>query len=175
MIEKIIAFIKANNLILPNDRIIAAISGGVDSMAMLYCLNIIKEQFSFNLSVIHVNHGVRPGDSDDDEKLVRDRCEEYALEIHVRKLSGFNLESSEDDLRKARYASFHEILLKCSDAKIATAHTLDDQLETFIMRLAKGSKLKGLCGIPVQRDVFIRPMLNLTKKEINEPVTKQAK
>jgi tRNA(Ile)-lysidine synthase len=166
LIEKIVSFIKTYNLILPDDNIIAAVSGGVDSMVMLYCLNSIAREFYFQLSVVHINHGVRPIDSDKDEKLVQDWCKKHALKIHIRKLTGLNLESSEDDMRKARFAAFNELLVKFSDAKIALAHTLDDQLETFFMRLAKGSRLKGLCGIPVQRDAFIRPMLNLTKKEI---------
>ena len=166
MIEKIATFIKDNSLILPNDRIIAAVSGGVDSMVMLFCLNSLKHDLNFELSVIHINHGVRPGDSDKDEKLVRDCCQLNGLEFKVRKLDGYNLDSSEESLREARYGIFNEVLLKHPDAKIATAHTLDDQVETFLMRLAKGSKIKGLCGIPVKRDAFIRPMLGVTKQEL---------
>ncbi len=166
MIKKIVPFIKTHNLILPDDHIIAAVSGGVDSMVMLSCLNSLAEDFYFQLSVVHINHGVRPKDTDKDEKLVRDWCKKHILEIHVIKLTNFNLKSSEDDMRNARYEAFDKILAKFSNAKIALAHTLDDQLETFFMRLAKGSKLKGLCGISIKRDAYIRPMLNLTKKEI---------
>jgi tRNA(Ile)-lysidine synthase len=166
LIEKIDSFIKAYHLVAPTDKIFAAVSGGVDSMVMLYCLNTLKKQLNFELSVIHVNHGVRTGDSDEDENLVQVCCNKYKLENHVKKLNGFNLESSENELRNARYAAFNEILQQFPEAKIATAHTLDDQIETFFMRLAKGSKLKGLCGIPEKRDAFIRPMLSSTKKEI---------
>lgn len=166
MIEKIVSLIQANNLILPNDNVITAVSGGVDSMVMLFYLDSLKNELNFQLSVIHVNHGIRQGDSDEDEKLVRDWCEEHALEFHVKKLHGYNLDSSEETLREARYAAFDEILHKYPGAKIAMAHTLDDQLETFFMRLAKGSKLRGLCGIPAKRDAFIRPMLSLNKQEL---------
>jgi len=166
LIEKIATFIKDNSLIVPNDKIVAAVSGGVDSMVMLFCLNFLKEQLNFDLSVIHINHGVRMGDSDEDEKLVQDWCKENALEFYSKKLNGYNLNSSEDMLRKARYEAFDQILLKYPGVKIATAHTLDDQLETFFMRLAKGSKIKGLCGIPVYRDAFIRPVLSLTKWQL---------
>ena len=166
MIEKIADFIKANNLILPNDKIIAAVSGGVDSMVMLFCLKALRQELNFELSVIHINHGVRPGDSDGDEKLVKECCKLYGLENHSLKLQGYDLNSSEKILRDARYEAFNKILLQYPGAKIATAHTLDDQLETFLMRLAKGSKIKGLCGIPVKRDAFIRPMLQNTKQEM---------
>ena len=166
LIEKIKTFILSNQLISSNEHIFAAVSGGVDSMVMLYCLNLLKKESNFNLSVIHVNHGVRPGDTDEDENLVREWCAGHDLPFHSKKLSGFDLISPENDLRDARYDVFNEILLQNPDAKVATAHTLDDQVETFLMRLAKGSKVKGLCGIPAMRDAFIRPMLNITKKEL---------
>ncbi|MEJ2488307.1 MAG: tRNA lysidine(34) synthetase TilS, partial [Sulfurovaceae bacterium] len=97
---------------------------------------------------------------------VHSLAEKHGLEYYTEKLQGFNEVSPEKELRDARYAVFEKVLQSKPGAKIATAHTLDDRLETFIMRLAKGSKLKGLCSIPVKRGKYIRPMLNLTKSEL---------
>jgi len=135
-------------------------------MVMLYCLNEIRKDFNFYLFVLHVNHGVRGRDADEDEDLVYAWSKAQSLKFFSEKLKGLDLKSSEDTLRNERYAVFEKFLKAETGSKIATAHTLDDQLETFIMRLAKGSKLQGLCGIPVKRDAYIRPMLHLTKKEI---------
>jgi tRNA(Ile)-lysidine synthase len=166
LIERILSFIKSNQLINPNEIIIAAVSGGVDSVVMLHCLNEIKEHLQFKLEIVHVNHGIRGSESDKDEALVKETAEELHLPFFSERLTGFDLNTSEDDLRAARYAVFDDLIRKRPSVKVATAHTLDDQLETFLMRFAKGSKLNGLCSIPVSRDYYIRPVLFLKKSEL---------
>ncbi len=167
MITKVASFIRIHNLIQKNDIIVAAVSGGRDSMAMLYTLHALRDKFDFELRACHVNHGLRGRDSDMDEALVRDECARLSVPLQAERLTGYDLKTGEDRLRKARYEKFQNILAALKGSKIATAHHLDDQLETFLMRLAKGSYFKGLTAIPVSRPGFIRPFLNLTRKEID--------
>ena len=137
-------------------------------MALLYALTLLKDDLGFELRACHINHGLRGNDSDLDEELVRDECVRMSVPLRVERLTGFDLSSSEDKLRQARYEKFQDILSESPRIKIATAHHLDDQLETFLMRLAKGSYLKGLTSIPIARPGFIRPFLNLRRKEIDD-------
>jgi tRNA(Ile)-lysidine synthase len=163
---KVRSFIESQNLILASDHIAAAVSGGVDSMVMLYILHKLKKELDFLLSIIHVNHGVRGRDSDLDEKLVRETANKLKLNITIERLTGIKKTASEAQLRTSRYDAFEKILQKNNIIKIATAHQLNDQLETFLMRLYTGASLNGLMGIPVKRSGYIRPILIVTRKEI---------
>ncbi len=173
MQERLHAFITTHQLIFPNDRVFAAVSGGVDSMVLLDLLQRLSGEFPFELRVLHINHRVRGADSDADEALVNKQAKKFNLSFECKRLSGLNRASSEDALRQARYAAFEEILQHYPDAKIATAHHLDDQLETFFMRLAKGAGLKGLSGIPLKRDAYIRPLLSFRRREIETYARRQ--
>ncbi len=166
MQERLHAFILAHQLISPNDHIFAAVSGGIDSMVMLDLLRRLSEKIPFRLHIVHINHGVRGEESDADEALVGEQAGRFNLPVELKVLSDLDSNSSEDEMRNARYAAFEDILLRNPAAKIATAHHLNDQLETFLMRLAKGAGLKGLSAIPVKRERFIRPLLAFRRKEI---------
>jgi len=165
--KKVSAFIKSNSLISPTDHIIVALSGGRDSISLLHLLNSLKEKLKITLSAIHINHGVRGLESDEDEKFVKTICKEIGIECSFYSLNGFNKNTSENKLRKARYEKFETESVKFKRCKIATAHHLDDQLETFLMRLFRGSGPKGLLGIPVKRENYIRPLLACSRKEID--------
>ena len=166
MLERLLAFITSHKLISTKDTILAAVSGGLDSMVMLFCLKNLVKELDIDLKVVHVNHGIRGAESDADEELVSRQCKSLKLPFYSRRLTGFEIDSSEEKLRNARYAEFAGRLEQFPGSKIATAHHLDDQLETFLMRLAKGSGTKGLLGIPVKRDRFIRPMLFAGRAEL---------
>ncbi|MCB0281126.1 MAG: tRNA lysidine(34) synthetase TilS [Calditrichae bacterium] len=166
LISKVTSFISIHKLISPGDHIIAAVSGGADSVAMLYLLNDLKKTQNFKLSVFHLNHGIRDKESDNDEIFVAHLSESMGVECSIQRLSGFTKESGENALRNARYKKFEEELSKFKNSKIATAHHLNDQLETFIMRMFKGSGTRGLLGIPAIRGKYIRPMLSCSKQEI---------
>ncbi len=168
MITKVASFIQEHNLIQKNDIIMAAVSGGRDSMALLFILNRLKDALGFDLRACHINHGLRGEDSDMDEKLVNDECRRMSVPLQIERLSGYDLNTGEDALRRARYEKFQKILNQDTGLKIATAHHLDDQLETFLMRLAKGSYLKGLTAIPISRPGYIRPFLSLKREEIDD-------
>lgn len=160
------SFLLANHLVTKGDHLILAASGGVDSMALLFFFMQSRVELDIKLSAFHVNHNIRKGDADLDERLVADFCAEHEIDFYSEKLHGFDLSSSEADLRDARYQSFAKILKRFPNAKIAMGHHLDDQLETFLMRLAKGSRLRGLKVMEAQRGAFIRPFLRVTEAAI---------
>ena len=162
MIKRLFSFCKNNQLISPNDLVIVAISGGMDSVALLDAFLSLSDLIPLNIKAIHVNHGIRGSEADRDEYFVRSFCEQRKVELKVEHLQGMNSESPEAALREARYRVFDDVLEENPGAKLATAHTLDDNIETLLMRLAKGSSLKGLRGIPVKRGRYIRPFLFLT-------------
>lgn len=137
-------------------------------MVMLHCLHHLKDEMNFKLAVIHINHGIRGAESDGDAQLVQNKCRELDIPITSKKLTGFDLNTSEEVLRDARYTIFEQLSAESTKVKIATAHHLNDQLETILMRLAKGSAVKGLRGIPKVRENIIRPLIEITHREIEQ-------
>lgn len=169
MIDKVAQTILKYDMIKPKSRVIAAVSGGSDSMAMLFCLNALKEKFDFSIEAAHVNHCLRGADSDADEKYVESICKKWGIPFHllradVAALAEKNGTGTEEEGRRVRYdffSSFGENVI------IATAHNLNDREETFLFNFARGSVLRGLCSIPTKRDNIIRPVIDCTKAEIN--------
>ena len=171
LIQRLFSFCKSHQLISPNDTVFVAISGGMDSVALLdSLLELNKNMLPINIKAIHVNHGIRGAEAARDEHFVRSFCADRKVELEVVHLQGLHIRKDEATLREARYQAFETLLSKHPRAKLATAHTLDDNVETLIMRLAKGSSLKGLRGIPVKRGAYIRPFLFLTRAEIQQYV-----
>jgi len=168
LISRFIAFVKSNRLIVPGDHIFIAVSGGLDSTALLHLFHFANEELDLRLSAVHINHGVRGVESEQDEGFVRRLCGQLNLPLEVRRLSGLTPNSSEETMRRLRYKAFQDILQENPGAKIATGHQLDDQLETVLMRMAKGSYITGLKGIPVKRPGFIRPLLFARRQELQE-------
>ena len=146
------------------DRVICAISGGADSVALLWCLYLLREQLDLKLSAAHLNHGLRGEESDREEDFVRQLCAGYQIPLTVGRTQvqaqGRGLE---DAARRARY-TFLESLDPA--AKIATAHTADDNAETVLLHLIRGAGLRGLGGIAPARGRVIRPMLGVTRQEV---------
>ena len=141
-------------------------------MALLHAFLQIKDEFALDVRAIHVNHGVRAQEADRDEAFVRQQCHQWNVPLVVRYLKGVR-KKDEQTLRQQRYQQFEEVLKAFPEALVATGHTADDNIETVLMRWAKGSSLKGLAGIPVKRDPFIRPFLFLTRAEVEIYVKEQ--
>lgn len=168
MINKVKSAIEKHGMLPPGSTVVAAVSGGSDSMAMLTALNVIKYEYSIELCAAHVNHCLRGEDADRDERFVVQKCDEMGIPVHVLKVdvaakakeSG---ESFEECGRRIRYEFFNSL---AENAVIATAHNLSDRVETFLFNFARGSALRGLCSIPVKRDNIIRPLIECTKAEI---------
>lgn len=162
MLSKLRAFNREQRLIEPGDKIVCAVSGGADSMALLWALYLLKEEWQLELSAAHFNHHLRGEESDRDEQFVRDFCRGYGIPLHVGsgevKPGKKGLEAA---ARDARYA-----FLRSLPGKIATAHTADDNAETIVMHLVRGTGLKGLGGISPRNGSVIRPMLNVTRQEV---------
>ena len=161
MLNKLLAFIRQQNMIAPGETVIVAVSGGVDSVALLFALYLLKEKLGIQLEAAHFNHHLRGEESDRDEAFVRSLCDRYDIPLHV---GGGEVQPGKKGLeaaaRDARYGFFATL-----DGKIATAHTADDNAETVLMHLVRGTGRKGLGGIAPVRGNLIRPMLTVTRQE----------
>ena len=173
MISRFISFVNDHRLIVPGDHICVAASGGLDSTALLHLLYLTRGQLGIHLSAIHVNHAVRGAESDKDEAFVRDLCARLNIPLTVRRLAGLTPDSSEQTMRDLRYREFDRLLAENPGAKIATGHHLDDQMETVLMRMARGSYVTGLKGIPVKRPGYIRPLLFARRCELRQFLTER--
>lgn len=164
MQNKLLCHLRKTGMVSPGDTVICALSGGADSVAMTFAFYLIKESLGIHLEAAHFNHHLRGEESDGDEAFVRAFCDRYDIPLHV----GFahvtpGKKGLEAAARDARYG-----FLRSLNGKIATAHTADDNAETVLMHLIRGTGLKGLGGItPVSGNV-IRPMLTITRQEVED-------
>ena len=158
-----------------DSHIIAGVSGGADSMCMLLALLELQKQFGYTLSVVHAEHGIRGEDSLRDAAFVRNFCEKKGLECTVCHLNvpDFAKEhgmGTEEAARQLRYAAFAEQKKRFQSpgrrVKVAVAHNLNDNAETMLFHLARGSGIRGLCGIPPVREDIIRPLLSVSRQEV---------
>lgn len=168
MKNKIFSFIKKHNMIIKGDTVICGLSGGADSVSLLLVLNEISKEMDFKLKALHVNHCLRGAESDRDENFCRELCKSLnipfkAVSCNVTDFAEKNQFSVEESARILRYKIFAE---NSDDSKIATAHNANDNLETVIFNLARGTALKGISGIPPIRDNIIRPLLAVSRSEI---------
>ena len=142
-----------------------AVSGGVDSMVLLHLFQVAGYKFQ----VAHINYKLRGEDSDSDQKLVEDFCRKYNIKLHVYEVSAKD-EKPQGSIqvwaRNIRYDFFRKIMDEEKIDHLVTAHHLNDQLETFLINLSRGSGIKGLSGIPSNENEIIRPLLNFSKEEI---------
>ena len=164
MLNKLLVFIRQYGLMDPGDTVICALSGGADSVALLFALYLLKDKLELNLEAAHFNHHLRGGESDRDEQFAAELCERYDIPLHIG--SGHVVPGKkglEAAARDARYGYFRTL-----KGKIATAHTADDNAETVLMHLVRGTGLKGLGGIAPVNGNLIRPMLNVTRQDVEE-------
>lgn len=173
MKEKVINVIKKYNLIEKDDKIVVGVSGGPDSMALLYILNEIKEELGFNIYVAHINHGIRKQEADADEEYVKNICSElmipfYSTKVNMDEYAKKNKLTSEEAGRAIRYDFFNRILDDIGGGKIAVAHNKNDQAETLLMRFFRGTGLEGLRGMKYKNANIIRPLLDAGREEIEK-------
>lgn len=162
MLNKLEVFLRQYQMIARGDHVICAVSGGADSMALLWAMYLLKEKLGIALSAAHFNHHLRSEESDRDEQFVKDFCDGYGIPLHLG--SGEIVPGKkglEAAARDARYA-----FLRSLPGKIATAHTADDNAETVLMHLVRGTGLKGLGAIAPMNGRVIRPMLGITRVEV---------
>ncbi len=172
LLDEVRRFLKAEHL--TGCRIHAALSGGADSICLLHALCQLQEELSLDLRAIHIQHRLRGEESLRDEKFCREFCKALGIPLivvpcDVRGYAKTHRLSEETAARECRYAAF---AAHC-DGFVATAHTASDQLETVLFRMARGTGLKGLCGIPPVRGNFIRPLLRVTRAQVEAYVRAQ--
>ncbi|MCU0444272.1 MAG: tRNA lysidine(34) synthetase TilS [Microscillaceae bacterium] len=172
MLNQFLDFIAENQLFLPNQRILLAVSGGVDSMVMLD----LFAQSPFQFAVAHCNFGLRGADADGDEAFVKQTTEKHKV-LYFSKLfdtkeyaesQGISTQMAARDLR---YAWFNELLTKEKFDFLATAHHQNDNLETILLNLLRGTGIAGLRGILPKQGKIVRPLLAATRQEIREYAT----
>jgi len=151
--------------------VLICVSGGADSMCLLEVMRHMSYEHGFTIAVAHYNHELRGDESDRDETFVMDVCEEHGIPFYsgrgdvgnYAKKRGISIEEAARDMR---YEFFFDTAEQTDAVKIATAHTMDDNAETIIINLARGTGANGMSGIPPVRDIVIRPLLNITRKEV---------
>ena len=156
------------------DRIIVALSGGADSVTLLDLMIRIKDESidSLQIYAAHINHNLRGDESKRDEMFVRELCKARGVKLFVHSadvsaLAKERAESIELCARQVRYEFFERLSYELS-AKVATAHTLSDSQETMLYNMCRGTTLHGLCGIPYKRDYIIRPLLDITRVQVED-------
>ena len=167
MEEKVLSAIERFSLIPKSSHVTVALSGGADSVSLLHVLSALKDRIGFTLSAAHYNHGIRGAEADRDERFVKEECARLGITLFceegdvpvLAKQKSIGLELA---AREARY----DFLYRVAPDLIATAHTASDNLETVLLNLTRGSGAKGLCGIPVKRGRLIRPLLTVTREEV---------
>ena len=162
MLNKLQLFITEQELVQPGEEVVCAVSGGADSVALLFALYLLKEKLQIRLSAAHFNHHLRGAESDQDQAFVEEFCSRYDIPLYK---GGAAVETGPKGLeaaaRDARYG-----YLKTLPGRIATAHTADDNAETVLMHLIRGTGLKGLGGIAPKSGKLIRPMLTVTRQDV---------
>jgi tRNA(Ile)-lysidine synthase len=151
------------------NKILVGVSGGSDSVCLLHFLNTCEKTHNVQVSAVHINHCMRGSEADRDENFVREFCQKigvpfYLEKIDIPKISSETKTGIEECGRNMRYRIFNNIAEK-SEAKIATAHTLSDSIETVFLNMIRGCSINGICGIPAVRGKIIRPLIYISKGE----------
>lgn len=168
MIKKVINTINKYNLIKKGDSIVIGLSGGADSVCLTLVLNKLKEEYNLKLKAVHINHKLRGEESDRDMNFCKELCDNLEIplkvyEFDVERLAKESKTGVEEFARNLRYKCFNE---NTQNGKIATAHNLDDVAETLVLNITRGTSINGLCSIPAKRDNIIRPLINVSREEI---------
>lgn len=170
IVEKIRKTIKDNNLISKNDKIVVGVSGGPDSMCLLHVLIMLKNELEFSLVVAHINHMIRDV-ADSETEYVKEFCKKNNIECFVKKVNVLKYAEAdkigtEEEGRKIRYEFFEEVKSKTNSSKIATAHNANDNAETVLMNIIRGTGPSGLKGIEYKREDIVRPLIDCERNDI---------
>lgn len=178
MINKFIKTIRDHNLIEENDKILVGFSGGKDSSALLHLLMTLSKSYKIQIAIGHFNHKVRGDEANRDEEFCRQVGKDYSIDFfsdsyNMDNYAKENKISKEEAGRILRKNFFNRILREEGYNKIALAHNMDDQAETILMRIIRGTGLDGLKGIEYKSGSIIRPILDISKSEIEEYINKE--
>jgi tRNA(Ile)-lysidine synthase len=170
-INKVIPVITKHAMLIKGDTILIGLSGGPDSVCLLHVLTILREKYELSLHALYIDHGLRPGETDREIEFCNRICEKHNTpfmmkSIEVKSYAKTEKLNMQEAARQLRYRTYEETSYKTNAHKIALGHTADDQAETVLMRLFRGSGPTGLAGIPPVRKNIIRPLIEVERKEI---------
>lgn len=173
MINTVFKYVKENRMLINNDKVVLGVSGGADSVCLFFVFLELKKEYNLDLYVVHVNHGIRGEAAKNDAIYVEQLCKRYGINFilvneNVRDVAKQKRISEEEAGRNVRYEAFHNVCQKLETGKIAIAHNSDDRAETVLFNLFRGSGLKGLTGISPVRHNIIRPLLCVSRGQIEE-------
>ncbi len=168
-VDRVVATIEQNRLLMPSDKVIVGLSGGADSVALLAVLSSL----GYDCVAAHCNFGLRGEESERDMRYVQNLCQQLNINLHVKRFDvagrcSTTGESVEMACRELRYQWFHDLLTSERAAAVAVGHHREDNVETVLLNLFRGTGILGLCGINYRRDYIIRPLLDLTRAEIED-------
>lgn len=171
--HKVEQYVAKRNMIQKGDKLVVGVSGGADSICLLFVLMELQKKLAFEMVVVHVNHGLRGESADADEAYVRKVCKEHGITCEVYRenvdlIAKERKQSTEEAGRYVRREAFVHTIEKHGGTKIALAHHMNDSVETFFMNLARGTGIQGMGGIRPIAGVYIRPLLCLERREIEE-------
>ena len=172
--EKVLSTINKHELIQKGDKIVVGLSGGPDSVCLLHILSRLKDKFDLEIYAAHLNHQIRGIEAQKDAFYISNLCEEMGITFFIKSINvpeycEKNGVSIEEGARKLRYEMFYEVKNNTRANKIAIGHNLNDQAETILMRIMRGTGLQGLKGIEYIRDgVIIRPILDIERSDIEK-------
>lgn len=178
MQRKVKDYIETWKMLSEGDTVIVGLSGGADSVCLFYLLKDLEKIKKISLIAVHINHGIRGEASDKDERYVRKLCGDShtpleCFHVNVPELAKEGRLSEEEAGRMARRNAFEKVLRECGGTKIALAHHKDDNAETFLLNAARGSRIKGLGGMAPVNGVYIRPLLCVERKEVEDFLEKK--
>lgn len=178
MLERVRNYIEKWHMLKREDGVIVGVSGGADSICLLWILSKLQKDIGFRMIAVHVNHGIRGKEADEDEAYVKRICKELGVTCEsyfadVELIAKNRKQSTEEAGREVRRAFFEQVLQESHGTKIALAHHQNDSVETFLINLARGTGLKGLGGIAPVNGNVIRPLLCLKREEIESFLEKE--
>lgn len=171
LLPKFIKFSEKNFLIIQNDSILVALSGGADSVVLLHLLSRLRKKMNLSVSAVYLNHQLRENEAKKEETFCQKLCGSLDIELHlasvdIAALAKKNKKGIEETARDYRYQLFETLANEYAYTKVALGHHQNDQVETILFRIFRGTGKTGLKGIPSKRGIFIRPLLEISKDEI---------
>lgn len=170
LLHRVVRTIRSRSLAEPGQHLLVAVSGGSDSVALLSLLYRLRSPWRLTLTAVHYNYGLRGSESDSDQEFVRALCREIEVPLHTKRLEvriSSRRTSVQEAARDLRYSAMAELAEQVQADRVALGHTADDQAETVLLWLLRGSGLSGLSGMPAMREGrFIRPLYDTRRREL---------